>query len=452
MKRSRLDKPESHSASHYTASFATAISGGESCSDLTFTSTLDYTRDSPFGPNVLAGLRIFEESIRLGINEIMQMVFRFGNQTLQDSMRQLGFAIAQQLNETATITNRIESLEAEINSANTCIVQKDADLMTSKKSYEDLQGMFTLFEQDNQRKSCEYENEINQLKRKIKDIHHENELAQKEIALLKLSKDELHNDILALQNENESWKKKVETTQCEISTLKSTYDQAQNMLSDLENDNIKLKNSIEVLKMKNRTMKSNIRDLQDSEARLHVYLEAVKIFQDQPNASSYYPIIQSNGVIGDLSTLVPIWRSKADEDNAGAYRTYRCFKTKKSVTLANSKIIDTLHSIARSLNVEIKPPIHFEIKLAEWTSLPLEDHLNVIAMICSMQFKNSESKPCTVLNGDVIFTVHIEKASHYCVSHFHFEAYEMTRRRAQIPAFTARRAWARSQNILYAST
>ena len=108
------------------------------------------------------------------------------------------------------------------------------------------------------------------------------------------------------------------------------------------------------------------------------------------------PVIQNNGVIRSLSSIIDIWLKETDMGQSHAFRMYQCPVLKSFTMLAPVQIVETFNSLAVSIGVDVNLPVHFSFKKDDgsWDKFPFHEQLELIARLCAVynQRKN-ENKP-----------------------------------------------------------
>ena len=108
------------------------------------------------------------------------------------------------------------------------------------------------------------------------------------------------------------------------------------------------------------------------------------------------PVIQNNGVIRSLGSIIDIWLKEADMGQCHAFRMYQCPVLKSFTMIAPVQIVETFNSLAASIGVDVDLPFHFSFKKDDgsWGRFPFHEQLELIARLCAVynQRKN-DSKP-----------------------------------------------------------
>ncbi len=158
------------------------------------------------------------------------------------------------------------------------------------------------------------------------------------------------------------------------------------------------KNSeIEVAKLK-----SSIESYRSMADEYQKHTEKVKVLVDRfndpiTNEKLRCPIIQNNGVVRSLSSIVNIWLNEIDLGQSNAFRMYQCPVLKSFSMIAPFQIVETFMSLAASVGVEIDLPVKFSFKQDDdsWKEFPFHEQLELIARLCTIygQRKNSGRPP-----------------------------------------------------------
>ena len=194
--------------------------------------------------------------------------------------------------------------------------------------------------------------------------------------------------------------------------------------------------ALEQSAIEQRRMQSKIQELESSNASMHEMIESIKkevdqlkeecVVKDQhcattlaelhareqqhqqltslPGAPFYdaitqttmaCPVLQSNGQLVPLKTVITQWAAASSPHDGYMYRTYVCPVMLLQTTLASAATQERIRSIARSAGIDTTPPLVFSYHsdTNQETVFEFEDQLAIITKIYAMH--TMEIDQCT---------------------------------------------------------
>ena len=129
-------------------------------------------------------------------------------------------------------------------------------------------------------------------------------------------------------------------------------------------------------------------ELVTSQAKLtHITSQPGAPFYDpNTNTAMVCPVLQGNGLIVPLKSVISKWFETAGYDDGYTFRTYICPLMQHPTTLASLATQDRIRHIAKHAGMSIESPLVFSyMSDAGWSEFPFHDQLNIIAKMCTIQ-------------------------------------------------------------------
>ena len=145
--------------------------------------------------------------------------------------------------------------------------------------------------------------------------------------------------------------------------------------------------------------------LDEAQKQADLYLSAVNKFVDPVEGVQHRcPVIQNNGVIRSLQSLVEIWAKEFDMGQSNPFRMFTCPVTRKFSTISPFPIVDTVMKLARAAAVDVSSPIVFMYKAGlSWIEFSFHEQLELIARLCGVyRDRKDASKPPEQRNVSMI--------------------------------------------------
>jgi hypothetical protein len=98
------------------------------------------------------------------------------------------------------------------------------------------------------------------------------------------------------------------------------------------------------------------------------------------------PVLQSNGHIVSLESVVSAWFAVASPEDGYIFRTYICPVMQQPTTLASIATQDRIRHIAQHAGIDTDSPLTFSYQVdGEWVDFLFQDQLNILAKLCTVQ-------------------------------------------------------------------
>ena len=140
------------------------------------------------------------------------------------------------------------------------------------------------------------------------------------------------------------------------------------------------------------------------------------------------PVIQNNGVVRSLGSVIDIWAKASDMGQSHAFRMFSCPITRSFVLLSSpSPIVDTVMKLAGAAGVDKTSPIVFKYKGVDgvWAEFPFDEQLELIARLCSVykDHKNPMRPPEQLISTIPSGSIMILMRSVVCWAGFRLECF-----------------------------
>ena len=98
------------------------------------------------------------------------------------------------------------------------------------------------------------------------------------------------------------------------------------------------------------------------------------------------PLMQNNGVVQSLSTVIGVWAQEPDMGQFHAFRMFTCPVTKSFSMISPFPILDTFMKLAGSAGIDTTSPIVFSYRVAggAWVEFTFHEQLELIARLCNV--------------------------------------------------------------------
>jgi hypothetical protein len=99
------------------------------------------------------------------------------------------------------------------------------------------------------------------------------------------------------------------------------------------------------------------------------------------------PVLQSNGLIVPLKTVLSQWFNSVAADDGYIHRTYVCPVMQTPTTLASIVTQERIRHIAQHAGIDTRMPLVFSYRTesGQTTEFDFQDQLNITARICAIQ-------------------------------------------------------------------
>ena len=207
--------------------------------------------------------------------------------------------------------------------------------------------------------------------------------ANYETALLEIGRVEalMHSrDIEIAQHESEKKAMRTRVQNAEDAT-RAAESNTRNLQKQLEATNS------ELTTMEQR-LNTAIAELSTARSR-HMQLTSqpgAPFYDPATSAAVECPVLQSNGQIVPLKSVLTRWFASAGPEDGYVFRTYICPLMQQPTTLASLATQDRIRHIAQHAGINITPPLVFSyMSESGWIDFPFHDQLNITSKICAIQ-------------------------------------------------------------------
>jgi hypothetical protein len=135
-------------------------------------------------------------------------------------------------------------------------------------------------------------------------------------------------------------------------------------------------------------LSTSVTDLTAAQAKLMQLTSqpGAPFYDPNTNTTIVCPVLQSNGHIVPLKSVITKWFATAGPDDGYIFRTYICPIMQHPTTLASLATQDRIRHIAKHTGINTDSPLIFSyMSDGEWNEFPFHDQLNIIAKICTIQ-------------------------------------------------------------------
>ena len=211
-------------------------------------------------------------------------------------------------------------------------------------------------------------------------------------------------EVLSLQGELATARKSLNTAAATVSALDddvadlreklaASKAETANALSEFSDRQQRFDAEKSELNLRNESLEVG---LDDARKHADLYLSAVNKFMDPVEGVQHRcPVIQNNGVIRSLQSLIEIWTNESDMGQGDAFRMFMCPVTRKLSTIAPFPIVNTVMKLASAAAVDVTSPIVFMYKEdLSWIEFSFREQLELIARLCGVyRDRKDASKP-----------------------------------------------------------
>ena len=178
----------------------------------------------------------------------------------------------------------------------------------------------------------------------------------------------------------------------EKKTLRTTIQQSETASRAAEiatrNLQAKLQIAASELASTQQNLNTSIADLTTARSK-HMRLTSqpgAPFYDSSTDATVECPVLQSNGQIVPLKSILTKWFASAGPDDGYVFRTYICPVMQQPTTLASLATQDRIRHIAQHAGINTNPPIIFSYMSENgWVEFPFHDQLNITSKICAVQ-------------------------------------------------------------------
>ena len=397
------------------------------------------TFDHPFGPNLLNALNIIDDN-KTKIENMVSMVKMMQSQPMVQGLEVISSAIAFKITEDASTIAKVQESFNPLKKTNEDLVNENTKLKSDlsnfqtalesackerdevyKSLWDEHQKAISNHKSELLKASEQRKDDVRTLEKQKGELHSLNQQLSKLKNSITFEKDEMRKEIEKLKNEKgisegllSQKSAQVHELKGRVKDLEDSEKQGDELIRKLTEDAVDAGKKIAQLEESAKNFHAEKKQISAQMAEFEQMKAAFKAYIDPCQASTgcqiFYPVLQSNSIVVDISTLISTWsKGGLREDDSylcpitGAPTTVRCLDA----------AIDRIHKLAADMNINVKPPIEFEVETDDgWRDLCAQDYITVIMLICKAYNENTGFyKMCAIMKNNVIFYVRINKGN-----------------------------------------
>ena len=174
--------------------------------------------------------------------------------------------------------------------------------------------------------------------------------------------------------------------QSEIYSLKEDVSRISMSCDSISKEKLEIEEVRDSTQRQNATLAAEISALNSKKLSLTSY-PGSPFYDVSTQTSIVCPVLQSNGYIVSLKTVLSQWFQAVAAEDGYIHRTYICPVMQTPTTLASTAIQDKIRMIALHAGVDTTTPLVFSYQSepGRQTEFNFQDQLNITARICAVQ-------------------------------------------------------------------
>jgi len=270
-----------------------------------------------------------------------------------------------------------------------------------------------------QKASEQRKDDVRTLEKQKGELHSLNQQLSKLKNSITFEKDEMRKEMEKLKNEKgivegslSQKSARVDELKQRVKDLEDSEKKGDERIQKLTEEAVEAGKKIVQLEQSAKNFHAEKKQISAQMAEFERMKAAFKAYIDPRQALTgcqiFYPVLQSNSIVVDISTLISTWsKGGLREDDS-----YLCPITGVPTTVRCPDVaIDRIHKLATDMNISVKPPIEFKVETDDgWKDLCAQDYITVIMLMCRAYNENTgHYKMCAIMKNNVVFYVRINK-------------------------------------------
>ena len=217
-------------------------------------------------------------------------------------------------------------------------------------------------------------------------------MLEKDNALLQEKLESANSKISAIESDKLKALEELASKEKEISRLKEEFEALSiSKASEIKNFEKKLTDENGAFCLQIKVLEEKLIESEKDSAR---FAGMVSKFTDPVTNEQYQcPVIQTNGVIRSLDGIIRIWLGESNMGHSNVFRMFQCPILKNFTMIASFPVVDAFLGLAKSMAVDISPPMTFKFKDSSdsWTEFSFHEQLELIARLCDVYNQRTDA-------------------------------------------------------------